>query len=205
MDTLTRKKLRKEISGIKGNEKFVFGGTYYPTEFPCAVNTDARRLLIDFCPIDAIETRLLQSGIINSIAADQTGGLNEIYGEFPNYMNVLPKKIEKTFKANIPDWFKSLKTKKEKLSTIFLSEYGFSTFKTGKTDIAFNVDYLKHLGGQEIYIGIESAEKPVVFWKGEEVYSPFQNDWTYLVMPLRDQEGFGFEEIHIIKDGLTVA
>lgn len=189
-------------------ERFVFNGVHYPKEFPTyRVMTDGRMLLISDWIVEAGNLSLFGSGVINHYKADKIGATDKIDGNFPNWMQVLPQKIENQFEITIPEWFKNIKGK----SDLFLDfETGnISLIPLNGNSVALAGDRLAWLAGSTVSIGYESLEtvgsKPIAIWEAGKSYNPTVNRFTFILMPLKVKDSdieFSLKKVEIVSNVL---
>ena len=188
--------------------RLAFNGVYYPKEFPTyRVMTDGRMLLISDWIVEAGTRSLLGSGVINHYKADRIGATDKIDGNFPDWMRVLPQKIENQFEITIPDWFKNIKGK----SDLFLDfETGnISLIPLNGNSVALAGDRLAWLAGSTVSIGYESLEtigsKPIAIWEAGKSYNPTVNRFTFILMPLKVKDSdieFSLKKVEIVSNVL---
>lgn len=189
-------------------ERQVFNGVHYPKEFPTyRVMTDGRMLLISDWIVEAGNLSLFGSGEINHYKADKIGATDKIDGNFPDWMRVLPQKIENQFEITIPDWFKNIKGK----SDLFLDfETGnISLIPLNGNSVALAGDRLAWLAGSTVSIGYESLEtigsKPIAIWEAGKSYNPTVNRFTFILMPLKVKDSdieFSLKKVEIVSNVL---
>lgn len=189
-------------------ERQVFNGVHYPKEFPTyRVMTDGRMLLISDWIVEAGNLSLFGSGAINHHKADKIGATDKIDGNFPDWMRVIPQKIENQFEITIPDWFKNIKGK----SDLFLDfETGnISLIPLNGNSVALAGDRLAWLAGSTVSIGYESLEtigsKPIAIWEAGKSYNPTVNRFTFILMPLKVRDSgieFSLKKVEIVSNAL---
>lgn len=188
--------------------RLAFNGVYYPKEFPTyRVMTDGRMLLISDWIVEAGTRSLLGSGVINHYKADRIGATDKIDGNFPDWMRVIPQKIENQFEITIPDWFKNIKGR----SDLFLDfETGnMSLIPLNGNSVALAGDRLAWLAGSTVSIGYESLEtigsKPIAIWEAGKSYNPTVNRFTFILMPLKVKDSdieFSLKKVEIVSNVL---
>lgn len=189
-------------------ERQVFNGVHYPKEFPTyRVMTDGRMLLISDWIVEAGNLSLFGSGAINHHKADKIGATDKIDGNFPDWMRVIPQKIENQFEITIPEWFKNVKGK----SDLFLDfETGnISLIPLNENSVALAGDRLAWLAGSTVSIGYESLEtigsKPIAIWEAGKSYNPTVNRFTFILMPLKVKDSdieFSLKKVEIVSNVL---
>jgi len=189
-------------------ERQVFNGVHYPKEFPTyRVMTDGRMLLISDWIVEAVTFSLFGSGVINHYKADKIGATDKIDGNFPDWMRVIPQKIENQFEITIPEWFKNIKGK----SDLFLDfETGnISLIPLNGNSVALAGDRLAWLAGSTVSIGYESLEtigsKPIAIWEAGKSYNPTVNRFTFILMPLKVKDSdieFSLKKVEIVSNVL---
>lgn len=189
-------------------ERQVFNGVHYPKEFPTyRVMTDGRMLLISDWIVEAGNLSLFGSGAINHHKADKIGATDKIDGNFPDWMRVIPQKIENQFEITIPEWFKNIKGK----SDLFLDfETGnMSLIPLNGNSVALAGDRLAWLAGSTVSIGYESLEtigsKPIAIWEAGKSYNPTVNRFTFILMPLKVKDSdieFSLKKMEIVSNAL---
>lgn len=185
----------------KKESQFMFNGVYYPVHHDIRVVTDGRRMFLD----GHIFPQFKRTGIINEISSDLIGAEKRIEGDFPDFLNVLPKKITRTFEVTIPDFIQYVKNHD---SITFDFKKGVFTHEQIPfcDGIIIKMEYLKPLHGLTVTLGIESTEEPsaVAFWESDASYNPTHADWTYIIMPMKPNENREkpIKELHIVSGGL---
>lgn len=189
--------------------RLAFKGVYYPKEFPTyRVMTDGRMLLISDWIVEAGTRSLLGSGEINHYKADRIGAVNKLDEKFPDWVRVIPQKIENQFEITIPDWFKNIKGK----SDLFLDfqSGNISLIPLNGDSVALAGDRLAWLAGSTVSIGgYESSEtigsKPIAIWEAGKSYNPTVNRFTFILMPLKVKDSdieFSLKKVEIVSNVL---
>lgn len=192
----------------KDKGRDVFNGVHYPKEFPTyRVMTDGRMLLVSDWIVEAGTRSLLGSGEINHYKADKIGATDKIDRNFPDWMRVIPQKIENQFEITIPDWFKNIKG----TSDLFLDfqSGNISLVPLNGDSVALAGDRLAWLAGSTVSIGYESLEtigsKPIAIWEAGKSYNPTVNRFTFILMPLKVKDSdieFSLKKVEIVSNVL---